>query len=90
MRAAPRDALEATALRDLAGVAAAPCFSNPPQPGDCLYVGLTVAAPRGVILLRIDCTIEGIGVDPDRPPLRWEAATPRGWVRCEVETDGTG
>jgi predicted phage baseplate assembly protein len=90
LRAAPRDVGETTALRDLGVAGGAPCFSAPPQPGDCLYVGLTVPAPRGVILLRVDCTIEGIGVDPDRPPLRWEAATARGWMRCEVESDGTG
>jgi predicted phage baseplate assembly protein len=66
------------------------CFSGTPRPGDRLYAGLSAAAPRCVVLLRTDSVIEGVGVDPDHPPLRWEAFTGSGWTGCEVEQDTTG
>jgi predicted phage baseplate assembly protein len=75
------------AMRD--GESAA-CFSPVPQPGDRLYVGLSAPAPNCLIALRTDSRIDGIGVDPDRPPLRWEAYQASGWVECEVDRDGTG
>ncbi|HZP54870.1 putative baseplate assembly protein [Actinocrinis sp.] len=68
----------------------AACFSAVPQPGDRLYVGLSDAAPSCLISLRTDSRIEGIGVDPDHPPLQWEAYQSSGWARCEVERDTTG
>lgn len=68
----------------------AACFSPVPQPGDRLYVGLSNAAPSCLISLRTDSRIEGIGVDPDHPPLAWEAYQGSGWVACEVERDTTG
>ncbi|MEV4555613.1 putative baseplate assembly protein [Kitasatospora sp. NPDC049285] len=81
-------------LRDLLPTLArdeeAACFSPVPRPGDRLYVGLSAPAPAGLVLLRTDSRIEGIGVLPDRPPLRWEAYTPAGWTECELEEDGTG
>ena len=66
------------------------CFSAVPRPGDRLYAGLSAPAPRCLVLLRTDSEIEGVGVVPDRPPLRWEAFTGSGWTECEVEQDGTG
>jgi predicted phage baseplate assembly protein len=65
------------------------CFSEAPQPGERLYVGLSAAAPACVILLRTDSEVEGIGVNPDLPPLRWEAFTGSGWADCEVLEDST-
>ena len=35
------------------------------------------------------CSVGGHGIDPRRPPLVWEAWTPRGWEPCEVERDDT-
>ena len=95
LRAAPALGGETgSELRDLgpaltAGQPAA-CFSDPPRPGDQFYVGLSAPAPSCVVRLRTDSEIEGIGVDPDDPPLRWEARTPNGWSPCEVEQDETG
>ena len=40
--------------------------------------------------LRLDCQIEGIGVDPTDPPLVWEAWAGNEWRRCDVERDTTG
>lgn len=66
------------------------CFGATPAPGDCLYVGLSAAVPAGVVVLRLDCRVEGVGVDPLRPPLVWEAWDGTTWAACEVEKDDTG
>ncbi|MFN8518215.1 MAG: putative baseplate assembly protein [Chloroflexota bacterium] len=66
------------------------CFDTVPKVGDMLLVGLTEPAPSNVVLLRFACRIEGVGVDPDDPPLAWEAWDGESWVACEVESDATG
>ncbi|WP_432000543.1 putative baseplate assembly protein [Streptomyces sioyaensis] len=66
------------------------CFSSKPSPGDSLLIGVTHAVPRCALALRIDCSLEGIGVDPRRPPLVWEAWCADGWSPCEVHRDSTG
>jgi predicted phage baseplate assembly protein len=66
------------------------CFATPPAPGDVFLVGLSDAVPRHVVALKINCEIDGIGVDPTDPPLAWEAWTGSGWEPCEVEEDTTG
>ncbi|MCX4970485.1 putative baseplate assembly protein [Streptomyces sp. NBC_00654] len=66
------------------------CFGATPAPGDCLYVGLSAAVPAGVLVLRLDCKVEGVGVDPLRPPLLWEAWDGTAWTVCDVEKDDTG
>jgi predicted phage baseplate assembly protein len=65
-------------------------FSTPPEPGDALIVGLTEAVPRCAVRLQFNCTIEGVGVDPDDPPLLWEAFDGTNWHACEVSEDTTG
>lgn len=65
-------------------------FSDQPAYDDALMFGLTQAVPSNVLVLRMDCQVEGVGVDPRNPPLVWEAWTPAGWVACEVERDDTG
>jgi predicted phage baseplate assembly protein len=67
-----------------------PCFGEKPAPGDALYFGLTNPVPAGVVVLRLDCRVDGVGVDPLRPPLRWEAWDGKVWARCDVEEDTTG
>jgi predicted phage baseplate assembly protein len=66
------------------------CFSNEPKPGDVLLIGLSEAVPSNALTLRFECQIEGVGVDPDNPPLAWEASDGRGWLPCEVDHDETG
>jgi predicted phage baseplate assembly protein len=94
VRAAVAIGDEPSELADLAPTLArgehVPCFSEVPRPGDRLYVGLSAPAPWGLVLLRTDSRIEGIGVDPDDPPLHWEAYTRSGWAKCEVDQDDTG
>ena len=74
-------------LEKSAGVFA---FSEVPQPGDALYVGLTEAVPSNAVRLRFKASIEGVGVDPTNPPLQWEAWTGDDWEPCELDSDSTG
>lgn len=67
-----------------------PCFSPTPRVGDALLIGLNQAVPSCAVLLRLDCTVSGVGVDPRRPPLHWEAWKGDGWAPCDVERDETG
>ena len=66
------------------------CFDSPPKPGDVLLLGLSEAVPACAVNLRFNCRIEGVGVDPDDPPLLWEAWTGEAWTRCDLERDTTG
>ncbi|HEY7023468.1 MAG TPA: putative baseplate assembly protein [Candidatus Limnocylindrales bacterium] len=66
------------------------CFDAPPKPGDVLLVGLSDAAPACAVNLRFDCRIEGVGVDPNNPPLVWEAWTGDDWAKCDLDRDTTG
>jgi len=61
-----------------------------PKPGDVLLLGLSEAVPSCTVTLRFKCDIEGVGVDPENPPLTWEAWDGYGWTACEVDRDGTG
>lgn len=67
-----------------------PCFGTTPAPGDALYIGLSSPVPAGVVVLRLECRVEGVGVDPSRPPLIWEAWDGSAWAVCEIEKDTTG
>lgn len=52
-------------------------FSRPPLPGDCILVGFR--RPLDRLLVRVDVECErarGVGVNPLRPPLTWEASVP--------------
>jgi predicted phage baseplate assembly protein len=65
------------------------CFSIQPAPGDVLLIGLSTAVPRCAVSVRIDCSVEGVGVDPEWPPLVWEAFDGQSWSECEVDSDTT-
>jgi predicted phage baseplate assembly protein len=66
-----------------------PAFADQPQTGDALYIGLDPPASANILLLQFVCNVGGHGIDPQHPPLRWEAWTPDGWVACDLERDGT-
>ncbi|WP_410574424.1 putative baseplate assembly protein [Amycolatopsis sp. cmx-4-61] len=72
-----------------AGVAFA-AFSEVPAVGDVLLIALDQPVPRCAVRLEIDSRIEGIGVDPDNPPLVWEAHNGEEWVPCGLLRDETG
>jgi predicted phage baseplate assembly protein len=66
------------------------CFSEQPRPGEALLIGLSRAVPACAVVLRFDCPVGGVGIDPRNPPLVWEAWNGAGWTACEVERDETG
>lgn len=78
---------ETTALDFGTGFA---CFQREPAVGDALLVGLSAAVPSCAVTLRIDCPVAGVGVDPRRPPLVWEAWTGSSWSACDLDHDETG
>lgn len=79
--------LQDQALRRGSGFAS---FADPPRPGDLMLLGLDGAAPSCAVALRFTCDVHGVGVNPDFPPLVWEAWDGAHWERCEVDSDGTG
>jgi predicted phage baseplate assembly protein len=66
------------------------CFQERPALGDALLIGLSQAVPSNAILLRFKCDIEGVGVNPDHPPLLWEAWNGEDWIPCDQDSDSTG
>ncbi|MFN3254056.1 MAG: putative baseplate assembly protein [Ilumatobacter sp.] len=61
------------------------CFPRTPlTPGDAFYLGFEQSLKGNAIRLGIEATVEGIGVNPDRPPLVWEVWQGEGWVRASV------
>jgi predicted phage baseplate assembly protein len=65
-------------------------FDRVPKPGDAMYIGLTDAAPSNALAINLRCSIEGVGVDPEDPPVVWESWNGTDWELCEQEHDGTG
>lgn len=77
--------------QDVLGGADIPVFTPSPRIGDALLLGLSAAVPDCVLVLDLDSRVDGVGVDPRRPPLVWEAwTTTGGWTACEVDEDSTG
>jgi predicted phage baseplate assembly protein len=66
------------------------CFDTVPKPGDALLVGLSDAVPSCAVKLRLRCHIEGVGVDPENPPLACDAWDGDSWEPCEFDYDETG
>ncbi|WP_326948734.1 putative baseplate assembly protein [Amycolatopsis sp. NBC_01307] len=65
-------------------------FGDPPEIGDALLVGLSEAVPGCAVQLDVGCRVEGIGVDPESPPLVWESWDGTEWTGCELSRDETG
>jgi predicted phage baseplate assembly protein len=66
-------------------------FASPPVIGDALYLGFDTSLERLVMQLDVDCSqARGAGVDPEDPPLRWEASGSDGWLEADVLEDRTG
>ena len=65
-------------------------FGTTPAPGDAVLFGLSDAAPRCAVLLRVNADVQGVGVDPRDPPWTWEAWDGSTWARCDVDRDSTG
>ena len=65
------------------------CFRSI-TPGDCFYVGFEGSLAGNAIRMDITANVEGIGVVPDRAPLRWEIWQGEGWIPARVYRDTTG
>ncbi|HEY3754479.1 MAG TPA: putative baseplate assembly protein [Pseudonocardiaceae bacterium] len=65
-------------------------FGTPPTVHDALLVGLDDPAPQCAVRIEFDGRVEGIGVNPRRPPLVWEAWTGDKWTECALGLDETG
>jgi predicted phage baseplate assembly protein len=67
-------------------------FAEEPEPGNAFYLGFQEDLSGHTLVVSLSCSIEGIGVDPDRPPLAWECwdSQSEAWVRMDVERDETG
>ncbi|MGA5822661.1 putative baseplate assembly protein [Kitasatospora sp. NPDC094028] len=75
---------------ELAAGRGTPCFAATPLPGDALLFGLSGAVPHCLVALRLEFPVSGHGINPDHPPLAWEAWTGDGWTGCGVHRDTTG
>jgi len=68
-----------------------PVFTSVPlRPGDAFYLGFQNALAGNVLRLRVAASVEGLGVDPKKPPLDWEAWTGESWAPCRLHSDNTG
>ncbi len=66
-------------------------FSDLPQPGDALYLGLTQPLDYHILGIDLDCVrAQGKGIMPDYAPLRYQAWCGGEWQEAELEEDGTG
>ncbi len=67
------------------------CFPRTPTtPGDRFYLGFEASLAGNAIRMDIAANIEGIGVIPTKPPLRWEVWQGAGWIPATVYRDTTG
>lgn len=70
------------------------CFPRvpKPQPDDCFYLGFESALAGNALELNVTGPIQGIGIDPKRPPLVWEVSVDDVWVPCHLVegSDTTG
>ena len=67
------------------------CFgSEPMTPGDAFYLGFSGSVAGNLLRLDVEASIEGIGVDPTRPPLTWEVWSGEAWIPVKVHEDSTG
>jgi predicted phage baseplate assembly protein len=70
---------------------AATCFSSAPLAvGDAFYLGFSHSLSGLAIRLTVAADAEGIGVDPNNPPLAWEVWGDDCWTTAEVHSDTTG
>ncbi len=65
------------------------CFRSV-SPDDAIYLGFDEGLPHNIVRLDLKARVEGVGVDPKRPPWAWEAWTGEEWAPARVYRDGTG
>ena len=69
-----------------------PIFQEVPGENNALYLGYSEELNALTVVLTIQCTIEGVGVDPRNPPLAWEYwdGEQERWSPLRLESDTTG
>jgi predicted phage baseplate assembly protein len=69
-----------------------PAFGSPPGHGDALHLGFEESVARLVLRVDVEASpARGVGIDPERPPLRWEVSAGDGtWLEAQVLEDLTG
>jgi predicted phage baseplate assembly protein len=67
-------------------------FQAAPHENDMLYLGFGENLRAQTLMLSLDSNIEGIGVDPNDPPLAWEYwdGVKAKWEPLKIEKDSTG
>ena len=60
------------------------CFAEVPAVDDAFFIGLNKPASHCIVRLTVDSRIEGIGVDPKRPPRAFDAWNGRSWEPVAV------
>lgn len=70
------------------GIQPVECFGSL-TPGDAVYFGFAEGLAANIVRLTVVTGAEGAGIDPDRPPLRWQSWTGRGWKSAVVLDDTT-
>jgi predicted phage baseplate assembly protein len=67
-------------------------FQKIPQENDAFYIGYAENIAGGSLRLAFETTVEGIGVDPNNPPLAWEFwnGEENKWADARLESDTTG
>ena len=76
--------------RDLGAGKPFAAFATPPRIDDELLLGLSDAVPGCAVRLDFRGSVRGVGVNPTRPPLIFQAWTGESWTECEVGLDSTG
>ncbi|MFC2005144.1 putative baseplate assembly protein [Chloroflexota bacterium] len=69
-----------------------PIFQEVPAENNALYLGYGEDLGAHVIVMNVQCNIEGIGVDPTNPPWAWEFwnGEYERWSPLKLESDTTG
>jgi predicted phage baseplate assembly protein len=64
------------------------CFTSL-TPGDAFYLGFEQSLAANLLRISLLTGTEGAGVDPNRPPLRWESWDGDEWAPAQVLEDTT-
>jgi predicted phage baseplate assembly protein len=62
------------------------CFRSL-TPGDAFYLGFADSLASNLIKLVVVTGVEGAGINPDEPPLRWESWGGTSWLPAQVLSD---
>ena len=67
-------------------------FQEVPKENDALYLGFSENLNTQTLALSLKCRSEGIGIDPNDPPLSWEFwdGDLERWIPLRLEKDSTG